>query len=233
MSLHAIKNGVSPYDEDTINPIISLNPYNIIYEGQKISSLEGAGVLENSLADYSYSLLFYMTSTRIDRIELQIDKDGTGSDLNIQIKKDNGDGLILKDIYIPSEFIPTNAAYISIPVNLDVTANASYAIVIKKRGDSTNKLDLIGETTSNAYTYRRVNDGDAWVKIPDIHFKVFAGTDGKPVHEVSGNNINTIEYANGKPSKEYLFIPPPDGFAGGVRQVQTISYSNGKPVGGA
>ena len=70
MSLYAFKNGVTVLNEDNLNSLLSLQPFQLIYEGAKCDGKEGAGVVENSIADYSYCARFTLvSSTEIGRVE--------------------------------------------------------------------------------------------------------------------------------------------------------------------
>ncbi|HCS74380.1 MAG TPA: hypothetical protein DIW17_10965, partial [Clostridiales bacterium] len=96
MSLYAFKAGTTVLDEATMNSLISLQPFQLIYEGLQSASKIGSGVAENSIADYSYCTRFTLTgSTEIGRVELEIDRDGSGSDLIVQIRSgmDPGNGV--------------------------------------------------------------------------------------------------------------------------------------------
>ncbi|SHH37633.1 choice-of-anchor R domain-containing protein [Desulforamulus hydrothermalis] len=237
MPINAFKNGVTPLNEATMNALLNLQPFSVLYEGTQRDAKTGSGVLENTLADYNYCCRFTATgTTEVARVELHLDKDGTGSDLVVQIRSGMNpaagtDGTLLKEIVIPAEFIPTTAAYISIPINLSgLTSGAQYWIVVKKGGDATNHLDWVGETTTdtNYPAYRRAGNSGAWTATNALHFRVFSGASGLPRHVIEGvNAITTIEYSSGLPSKLYQYIPPSDGPAGGVRDVLTISYSSG------
>jgi len=244
MSLSAFKNGLTPFNETIMNQMLALQPFSLIYEGAVYDSKTGAGVLENSIADYNYAIRFTTTgTTSIGRIELQLDKDNSGADITIQIRDNNfnpngsSEGNVLKEILIPAEFINTTASYISIPINLTgLTSGAYYWIIIKKNGDSTNKNDIVSETSidSSYPCYKRISDTTgAWTEVNSLHFSVYAGIAGNPKHEIYGTNgITTIEYTSGQPSKIYFYLPPTDGSAGGIRNTLTLNYSNGIITGG-
>lgn len=243
MAINAVKNGVTPFSAETMNPLLSLQPFSIIYEGAQRGAKTGSGVLENNLADYNFCCRFTLAgSTAIDRVELHLDRDGAGNDVIVQIRTgmvpgSGADGILLKEVRIPAEFIPASAAYVSVPVNLSgLTSGAQYWIVVKKGGDATNHIDWVGETTSDSSypAYRRSGDSGAWSSVYALHFRVYSGASGLPRHVIEGGNaLTTIEYSSGMPSKIYQYIPPSDGPAGGVRDVLTLSYSGGLPVGGA
>lgn len=243
MVMNAFKNGVTPLNEATMNTFLALQEFDIIYEGTLRNSKTGSGVLENLVSDYNYAIRFQSTGvTELARLELNIDKDGNGSDLIIEIRDNtfNPDGsnlgVLKKRVVLPAEFFPTVATFVSIPINLTgLTSNAYYWILVYKAGDGTNNLALVGETTTDANfpVYRRALDSGAWTASNAIHFKTYSGISGLPRHEIYGTNgICTIEYSSGIPNKLYLYLPPSDGTAGGIRNVLTISYSGGMPYKG-
>ena len=47
--MNAFKNGVTVFDEDSMNELLSLQSFKLLYTGAKIISKEGAGVLENNV----------------------------------------------------------------------------------------------------------------------------------------------------------------------------------------
>lgn len=240
--MYAFKQGVSVLDQDTMNSLLSLQDFVLIYEGTQRDGKAGAGVTENNLANYSYCTRFTLTgSTEIGRVELELDRDGSGADLVVQIRSGmdpaaGTDGTLVKEVVVPKEFIPTTAAYWSIPVNLaGLTSGGQYWIVVQKAGDATNHLDWIGETTQDANypAYYRTGDSGAWTAGNALHFKVYSGTSGKAVHEIYGTNgYVTITYAGDMPAKQHSYIPPSDGSAGGIRNILTLSYSGGVLTGG-
>lgn len=243
MTLNAFKDGVTPFSEATMNPMLALQPFSVFYDGTQRDAKTGSGVLENSLADFNYCARFTLTgSTTLDRVELHLDKDGTGADLIVQIRSgmtpaSGTDGTLLKEVRIPAEFIPAAADYISVPIGLTgLTSGGQYWLVAKKAGYATNHLAWVGETTSDASypAYKRAGDSGAWTTAYALHFRVFSGVSGLVRHVIEGGNaMTTIDYSSGLPSKLYSYIPPSDGPEGGVRDVLTLTYSGGLPVGGA
>lgn len=198
-------------------------------------------MLENPLADYNYCCRFIIAgTTEIGRVELHIDKDGAGADVILQIRDNTFspsgvEGDILREVLIPAEFIPLTANYISIPINMSDLTAGYYWLVVKKAGDATNKNDLISETSQDPDypCFRRTGDSGAWTAINALHFYVYSGAVGLPVHVIEGvNALTTIEYSAGLPSKISQYIPPSDGPAGGIRDILTLTYSSGLPVGG-
>lgn len=243
MSLNAFKNGVTPFSEATMNPQLSLQPFTIMYEGTQRDAKAGAGVLENNVSSYNYIARFTAAgTTEVARLELHLDKDGAGSDLIVEIRDNtfNPDGsnlgVLKKSVRIPAEFIPLTAAYVSIPIDLSgLTSGAYYWILVQKAGDATNHLDWVGESTTDASypCYRRSGTTGAWSATNAVHFKVFSGASGLPLHVIEGDNgITTVEYSSGLPSKVYFYLPPSDGPTGGIRNALTITSSGGLPVRG-
>jgi len=242
MTLNAFKNGWTPYSESVMNPLLNLQPFTIIYQGTQRDAKTGSGVLENNLSINNYCCRFTATgTTEVGRIELHLDKDNSGADVIVQIRSgmvpaSGTDGTLLKDVLIPAEFIPLTASYVSIPIDLTgLTSGAQYWIKVSKGGDATNHIDWVGETSQDASypAYYREGDSGAWTITNALHFRVYSGVSGFPVHVIEGTNaLTTIEYTNDLPSKIYQYIPPSDGPSGGVRDVLTVTYSGGLPIGG-
>lgn len=234
--MYAFKNGVTPLNESTMNPLINLQSFIITYEGVLWYSVTGAGVAENSLADYNHIMRGRTLGGTVNRIELHLDRDGNGADLVVQIRDNtfnpdgSNDGVLLREILIPKEFIPLSAAYVSIPINLLDLSESYYWILAKRAGDATNKIDWIGETSQNPDypAYRRAGESGAWTQINALHWKNYLGYSGLPRHVQEGtNSLTTIDYDGGLPKTIYLYIPPSDGAAGGIRDKMTLTYSNG------
>jgi len=155
--MHAFKDGVTILNEDNLNQMLALQPFQLIYEGTQRDAKTGGGVVDNSIADYSYCTRFTLTgSTEIGRIELEVDRDGLGADLVVQIREGmdpaaGDDGTLLKQVIVPKEFIPDPKAYWSVPIGLTgLTSGRQYWLVVQRSGDSTNKADWIGETGQDA-----------------------------------------------------------------------------------
>jgi hypothetical protein len=242
MTLNAFKDGLTIFNQDNLNALLALQPFQLIYEGTQCSAKTGGGVTENNLANYSFCTRFTLTgSTEIGRVELEVDRDGNGADLVLEIRSGmnpaaGNDGTLLKQVVVPKEFIPTTKAYWSVSIGLSsLTSGGQYWLVLLRGGDSTNHLDWVGETTqdSDYPAYQRAADAGAWTARNALHFKVFSGVSGLPVHIVEGGTaITTVKYTSGLPSALYTYIPPEDGPDGGVRDILTISYSGGLPVKG-
>ena len=242
MAIHAFKNGMTPFSESTMNPLLSLQPFVMIMEGTQRDAKTGAGITENNVSGNNYCCRFTLTgSTEIGRVVLKLDKDGTGADLVVQIRSGMNpgsgvDGTLLKEVLIPAEHIPLTAAEVSIPIDLTgLTSGAQYWILVKKGGDATNKNDWVGENAQDGSypAFRRSGDTGNWTANNALHFRVFSGATGLPVHVVEdGTALTTLEYSEGLPSKISVYIPPSDGPAGGVRDVLTLQYSGGIPVRG-
>ena len=107
--------------------------------------------------------------------------------------------------------------------------------MVQRSGDSTNKVDWIGVTGQDANypAYYRAGDAGAWTATNALHFRVLSGAYGKALHELYGvNGYVTITYSSDVPAKQYFYIPPEDGSAGGIRNVLTLTYSSGVLTGG-
>ena len=116
MVLYAFKDGVTPLSEATMNPQLSLQDFMVWYDGQWAGGMEGSGVVENSIANYTYITRFYNIASGLARIELELDRDGQGSDITVELRATNfnpngsNDGTLLYSILIPAHFIPETRA---------------------------------------------------------------------------------------------------------------------------
>ena len=242
MTLYAFKNGLTILNQDNLNTLLSLQPFQLIYEGAQRDGKTGSGVSENNLANYSYCTRFTLTgSTEIGRVELELDRDGLGADLVVQIRSGmdpaaGTDGTLLKQVVVPKEFIPDPKAYWSVPINLTgLTSGGTYWLVVIKAGDSTNHLDWIGETAQDASypAYYRAGDSGAWTANNALHFRVLSGETGELVHSIyAGTGYTTVEYSGEIISKVYRYLPPADGPDGGIRDVLTYNWSGEYLTGG-
>ena len=242
MAIYAFKNGVSAVTDTVFNPLLSLQPFVIIMEGTQRDAKTGAEVTENNLSANNYCCRFTLTgSTELGRVVLEVDRDANGADLVVQIRSgmvpgSGTDGSLLKEVLIPAEHIPLTAAYVSIPINLTgLTSGGQYWILVKKGGDATNKNDWVGECSQDASypAFRRSGTSGNWTANNALHFRVFSGVNGLPVHVIEdGTALTTLDYSGGLPSKISSYIPPSDGAAGGVRDTLTMQYSGGVLVGG-
>lgn len=241
--LNAFKDGLTVLNQDNLNSLLALQPFRLIYEGDQRAGQTGSGVVENNIAEHSYCTRFTLSgSTEIGRVELEIDRDGSGADLVVQIRSGmdpaNGvDGTLLKQVVVPKEFIPVTKAYWSVPIGLSgLTSGGAYWLVVLRGGDATNHLDWMGETVQigNYPAYRRAGESGAWTTTYALHFRVYSGTGGKAIHEIYGTNGHvTMTYSGEAPAKQYFYIPPADGSAGGIRNILTLSYIGGVLTGGA
>jgi len=235
VTLNAFKNGVTVLNESNLNSLLSLQEFALIYEGTQRAGKTGAGVTENNLANYSYCIRFTLTgSTEISRVELEVDRDGEGADLIVQIRSGmdpaaGNDGTLLKQVVVPKEFIPDPKAYWSVPIDLSgLTSGGQYWLVVVKNGDATNKLDWIGETSQDSSypAYQRSGDSGNWTTTNALHFKVFSGESGDLKHSIyAGTGYTTVEYDGEVISKVYRYLPPADGPDGGIRDIMTFNWN--------
>jgi hypothetical protein len=244
MPLYAFKNGDpdSRYTEDKMNSLLAMQEFSLIYEGTQRDAKVGSGVEENNAANYNFCARFTLTgSTEIGRVEIEVDKDGDGADLVVQIRSGMNpaagvDGTLIKEVVIPKEFIPATAAYWSVPIGLSgLAAGATYWLVVKQGGDAVNHLDWVGEAAQDASypAYYRAGDSGAWTANNALHFRVLSGESGELVHSIyAGTGYTTVEYSGEIISKVYRYLPPADGPDGGIRDVMTYSWSGEYLVGG-
>ena len=236
MPINAFKNDVTPYAENIMNTLLSLQDFSLIYEGAEVDSATGAGVTENLVADYSFAIRVTATGvTELSRIELEVSADGAGQDLTIEVRDDDfnpdgsAEGTLLKSVVVPKEFLPADAAYWSIPLDLTgLTLGQNVWVVVNKVGDITDHFHLVGEAAQDAAhpVYRRAGTSGAWTANNALHFKVFSGESGELVHGIYGENgYTTVEYDGEMVSKVYCYLPPADGPVGGIRDAQEYTWS--------
>ena len=237
MAIKAFKNGVTVFDEDTMNRMIRVPAEVVLYEGTQMDAKTGAGVTENSLADYNYAIRFTATGvTEVARIELNLDRDGLGADLTIEIRSGlladgSDDGVLLTTIVVPKEHIPDPVKYWSIPINVrGLTPGNTYWIVARRAGDAVNKVDLVGEASADGSypVYRRAGDSGAWTTGQNaIHFKIYSGRTGEMVHTLyDGGGHETYDWTVvGVFLRTYYWLPPSDdSTVGGIRNIENVIF---------
>lgn len=238
MVLNAFKDGETVLNETNLNQLFSLQNFRLIYEGSSFFDSVGGGSVENSIASYSYCLPFMILSdaTELSRVELELDKDGVGADLIVQVRQGMSpatgvEGTTLKQVAVPKEFIPTTKKWLSIPIGLTgLVGYGLYYLVILRSGDASNKIDWLGESVQNPdiTCYCRTGSSGAWSVMPaPLHAIMYAGESGDLKHGIYGENgYTTVEYdVNGQVSKVYRYLPPADGPTGGVRDIQTYIWA--------
>ncbi len=242
--MNAFKNGVTVFNEANMNELLALQPFSLIYEGSLFDAKGGSETNAYDVKDAYYAIRVTTTGvTSIMRVGLEIDSEGTGQDLTLLVKDTNfnpngsNEGTTLKTIVVPKEFLPTTAAYISIPVNLTgLTAGANYWLIVQRVGDATNHFYLRGELNQDAShpCYARAGGSGAWTISSSIHFLACYGNQGPLCHEIYAQNGHaTFEYSSNLLSKIYYYLPPSDGPAGGIRKKMTINYADGLVTGGS
>ena len=242
MALNAFKDGLTILNQDNLNSLLALQPFQLIYEGTQRDAKIGSGVVENNIANYSYCTRFTLSgSTEIGRVELEVDRDGNGADLILQIRSGmnpaaGNDGTLLKQVVVPKEFIPTTKAYWSIPIGITgLSSGGQYWLVVLKGGNASHHLDWVGENTQDGSypAYRRAGSSGAWTVNNALHFKVFSGESGELIHGIyGGNGYTTVIYSGEIVSKVCRYLPPADGPDGGVRNIMTFSWSGEYLKGG-
>jgi len=242
VTIHAFKDGLTILNQDNLNSLLALQPFQLIYEGTQRDAKTGSGVVENSIAEYSYCTRFTLSgSTEISRVELELDKDGTGADLIVQIRQGMNptagiDGTLLKQVVVPKEFIPETKTYWSVPIGLSgLTSGGQYWLVVVRNGDAVNDIEWIGETSQDSSypAYQRSGDSGNWTTTNALHFKVFSGESGDLKHSIyAGTGYTTVEYSGEIISKVYRYLPPADGPEGGIRDVLTLNWSGEYIKGG-
>ncbi|MCW2278745.1 hypothetical protein [Heliophilum fasciatum] len=231
--INAFKNGTTVIDEATMNSLISIQPFALVYDGTQVDGKTGAGVYQ--FDNSSYDTAIYFTSlgvTEVARVELELVKGGSGADLVIEIRAglvtdDSSEGILLKKMVLPAEFVTTSKAYVSIPFDLTgLTSGARYWLVVRKAGDATNYIRLHGEAAQDANypTYQR-NGAGAWGQVNSAHYKIFSGESGLFRHGIYGSGFTAVEYSGEVISKMYRYLPPAGTSQGGIRDVLTFTWN--------
>lgn len=236
MPLYAFANGVTVLNADNMNQLLALQNFQLIYDGNPRQDFTGVGGVENSIASYNYCAVIFgsPTITTIGRVALELDKDGVGADVVVQLRKDmdvntGAMGALLKQVVIPREFIPLIKGWVSVPMGLsNLATGTGYYLVIQKAGDSNNKIDIIGTPDAFTYSFRRSGASGAWQMMSNhLHAVIYdGGEEGDLRHCIYGDvGFTTLEYdAFGQVSKVYRYLPPEGGSSGGIRNVQTFTW---------
>ena len=58
MALNAFKDGLTILNQDNLNSLLALQPFQLIYTGTQRDAKTGSGVVENNLANYSFCTRF-------------------------------------------------------------------------------------------------------------------------------------------------------------------------------
>ena len=235
MTLNAFKDGLTVLNEDNMNALLSLQDFSLIYDGTQRDGKTGSGVAEFDCASYDHAIRFTATgTTEVSRLELELAKDGTGADLAVEIRSGfnsggSTEGTLLKRMVVPKEFIPDSRSYWSIPLDrAGLTSGSQYWIIVRRVGDAVNHFHLHGETAQDASypCYQRAGSSGAWTAENAIHFKIFSGASGELQHGIYGiNGYTTVIYSGETVSKVYRYLPPADGTAGGIRDIQKYTWS--------
>lgn len=238
--LYAWKNGLTTVNETNMNALISGNVPSLITEGTQRDAKTGAGVRENHISDAGFCAQFTLVgSTELSRIELELDRDGAGADLVVQIRAgmDPGTGIegtLLKQVLLPKEFVPDPKGWWSIPIGLSgLTAGAQYWIYVLQGGDSTNRIDWVGESVADPGYPAWCKVYDNWVAAYPLHFRVYSGVGGDYVHAIDDvGGHATLVYDGQELLAIYDYLPAEDGSAG-IRDITTLVYSGDYILGGA
>lgn len=235
MTVNAFKGNVSIVDEATMNNLLTLHDFALIYFGNVKDARYGSGVYEFDCSAYNHAIYFTASNTTtIGRIGFDVYKRGEGADLVVQIRSGlnidgSTDGVLLREMCYPKEFIPTSmGGWISVPIDLTgLTSGAKYWIVVKQVGDAINHFRLVGEASKDANypCYRRAGDTGGWTQVNSIHFEVFADDVGDLIHAVYGQAFTHIIWSGELPAQVRRYVPPIDGYAGGVRDIMNIEFN--------
>lgn len=241
--MYAFEDGVTVFNASNMNELLNPQSATLILEG---TAFDSNGPSANNVWEevHTYNFAFRITTTGVtslSRIELEIDKDGSGQDLTLLIKDTDfnpdgsNEGTTLATILVPKEFLPAAGGWISIPVNLTgLTAGANYWGILSKVGDLSNHFHVISEGAADAShpSYHRSESSGAWTSHDSIEFYAYSGDTGLPMHKIEATNaVSTFEYDSGLLSKKYFYLRPASGSAGGIRKVTTMLYSGSFLIG--
>lgn len=234
----AFVGGVSVLDKDTMNSLLEFQDFSVVYEGTSVDSKTGAGATENSVADYHYAIRITATgTTEIGRITLTADKDGTGADIEWELRDatwasdGSSNGVLVASGLYPKEFVDSSAGTISIPLAVSgLTSGANYWLIVNKAGSGTDKIDLIGETTQDAAhpVYRRSGTTGAWTLNNSIHYNAYDWSEnGNIIASNEGGEINWLIYDTVGafvPTRIRSYIPAIDGDESkSIRETMTLT----------
>lgn len=245
--LYSFTGDISVIDESTMNELLTQQSFNLAVRGAAVITSGGAGASEYTLSDYYYAMQFTLTATTtIGRIELEVDSDGNGADLVVELRDSafsttgSSDGVLLISRTVPHEFIDTTASTISIPICLELTAG-TYWIIANKGGDAVNDVELIGEASANGSypVARRAGTSGAWTTGQNqIHFTIYnndsVAGDAQLVHEIYSDTALTNNFydVDGYLSSQQRYIKAVDNSTG-IRETMTYTLdSDGYIIGG-
>ncbi|MFZ5645821.1 MAG: hypothetical protein ACOY46_19870 [Bacillota bacterium] len=217
MPLQAWKDGVTTINQDNMNALLLPQSWRYGFEGAQFDSKTGAGIYELDNASNDLVVRVTLTSSRFDRIEVELDKHGDGADIIIELRDatfnpdGSSDGLLLASYVVPKEWLPAAKAYFALPVVATGLTLGNVWVIIKGAGDVDNHFHVISETSHDAAhpCYTRVRGGSgAWTAEYAAHFRAYAGTTGKVRHIVypgAGYCIRTLN-AKGNPTNLKYYI---------------------------
>lgn len=235
----AFEDDVTPLNAAFLNSLLQMQDGALICSGGTLmDSKTGAGVTENSVADYNYAIRITATGqTEIGFINLKVDADGTGQDLVVELRSAAFDpagttlGVLIASRLVPKEFIPLTAGMIHIPFAVDgLTAGANYWLIVYRSGDAVNKLDLVGEASQDAGhpVYRRAGASGAWALTNAVHFECYSWfVDGDVLSVCDGGQWDWFEYSGADLTTIKSFTPGTTG--AGLREKMTLTNSSGAP----
>jgi len=235
VTIWAFNDGVTVLDEATLNALLSLQDFALVYEGTQRDAKTGAGTAEFDCASYDHAIRFTATgTTEVGRVEFKLIKHNEGADLVVEIRDGfnpdgSTEGTFLASMTLPKEFIPTSRSYWSIPFALEgLTQGNQYWFIVRGNGDATNHFHLHGETSPDASYpcyYRQVSGSGAWTSEDAIHFKMYSGESGDLLHGIYGSNgVTWVEYSGETVSKVYRYLPGASGGTG-IRNIETYTWS--------
>ena len=234
----------SPFSAGDICQSLVSHPTTFIYQGT--AKVTGAGSNSGSLNTntgaasqwLSQPFITAAAQTTLGRVELNFTINGTGADLTIDLRTDNGSGspssTVLTTLTFPLDFEPGSVGTISVPLNATgLSATTKYHVVIHGTASTANYCKFQQGTTSGAQAMTSAN-GTSWSNAGvTMLFTVYDGSaTGVLRHtwEDGGARFTGLDYAMGSASTS----GPPTTVreaVGALRSLRTVSYAaSGQPT---
>lgn len=201
-----------------VNQFLGSHTLAVCYQGTMLGSgstysttVGGTWSLGTQWVDQPFTLP--SPQTRIDRVEIAMQRLGTGSDITVTLRPDNSgnpSSTILSTVVVPLEFVPTSRIrMVSIPfATAGLTPGATYHVVLQTGGSGTNTLQVFDAGTGSPALKTSTN-GTTWTAQTKILFAGFYAGDAPPQRNVveSSQSWAEVEYDNaGHPVGVYEMV---------------------------